>query len=48
VIAGRFVDGSTLIDETITLVEANGALSYMPELLRVKGSVLFGDAAAQR
>lgn len=37
---GRFAEGITLIDETIRLVEANGDLSYMPELLRVKGSVL--------
>jgi predicted ATPase len=37
---GRFAEGITLIDETIRLVETNGALSYMPELLRVKGGVL--------
>lgn len=36
----RFAEAVTLIDETIRLVEANGALSYMPELLRVKGSIL--------
>jgi tetratricopeptide (TPR) repeat protein len=37
---GRFAEGMTLIDETIRLVEANGDLSYMPELLRVKGGLL--------
>jgi predicted ATPase len=37
---GRFAEGIALADETIRLVEANGDLSYMPELLRVKGSVL--------
>ena len=37
---GRFADGMALIDETIRLVEANGDLSYMPELLRVKGGLL--------
>ncbi len=37
---GRFAEGITLIDETIRLVETNGDLSYMPELLRVKGSLL--------
>jgi len=37
---GRFAEGIALIDETITRVEVNGDLSYMPELLRVKGGVL--------
>jgi tetratricopeptide (TPR) repeat protein len=37
---GRFAESITLIDETIRLVEANGDLSYMPELLRVKGALL--------
>jgi len=37
----RFAEGITLIDETIRQVEANGDFSYMPELLRVKGSILF-------
>jgi predicted ATPase len=37
---GRHAQGIRLIDETIRLDEANGALSYLPELLRVKGSVL--------
>lgn len=37
---GRFAEAITLIDETIRLVEANGELSYTPELLRVKGSLL--------
>jgi tetratricopeptide (TPR) repeat protein len=37
---GRFAEGMTLIEETIRLVEANGDIIYMPELLRVKGSLL--------
>ncbi len=37
---GRFAEGVTLIDESIRLVEANGDITYMPELLRVKGSLL--------
>jgi hypothetical protein len=36
----RFAEGITLIDETIRLVDTNGDLSYMPELLRVKGGLL--------
>jgi predicted ATPase/DNA-binding winged helix-turn-helix (wHTH) protein len=38
---GRFDEGMTLIDGTIRLVEANGDGCYMPELLRVKGGLLF-------
>ena len=37
---GGFAEGIALIDETIRLVEASGELSCMPELLRVKGSLL--------
>jgi predicted ATPase len=37
---GRFAEAITLVDETIGLVEANGDLVYMPELLRVKGCLL--------
>jgi predicted ATPase/DNA-binding winged helix-turn-helix (wHTH) protein len=37
---GRFGEGLTLIDETIRLIERNGDFSYMPEVQRVKGSVL--------
>lgn len=37
---GRFIEAMTLIDETIQLVEANGDTVYMPELLRLKGSLL--------
>jgi predicted ATPase/DNA-binding winged helix-turn-helix (wHTH) protein len=37
---GRLAEGIALIDETIGLVEENGDTSYMPELLRVKGSLL--------
>jgi predicted ATPase/DNA-binding winged helix-turn-helix (wHTH) protein len=36
---GRYADGMILIDQTIQLVEANGELTYMPELLRVKGGL---------
>jgi predicted ATPase/DNA-binding winged helix-turn-helix (wHTH) protein len=37
---GRFSDAITLIDDTIRLIEANGDHCYMPEALRVRGSVL--------
>lgn len=37
---GRFAEGITLIDETIAKAEANGEVSYLPELLRVKGGIL--------
>jgi predicted ATPase/DNA-binding winged helix-turn-helix (wHTH) protein len=37
---GRFNESMTLIDETIRLVEVNGDLVFMPELLRVKGNAL--------
>jgi hypothetical protein len=40
---GQFAEGMTLVDETIRLVEANGELLYMPEALRVKGSVLLSN-----
>jgi hypothetical protein len=33
-------EGMTLVDESIRLIEANGELLYMPEALRVKGSVI--------
>ena len=36
----RFVEGMTLIDETMRAVEAHGDLCYMPELLRMKGGLL--------
>jgi tetratricopeptide (TPR) repeat protein len=36
----QFGEGLKLIDETISLVEANGDLLHMPEALRVKGNVL--------
>jgi hypothetical protein len=38
--SGQFVEGVTLIDETIQLIEAKGDTSYVPELLRLKGSIL--------
>jgi predicted ATPase len=37
---GRQAEGIALIDETIRLVEGNGDVAHMPELLRVKGGVL--------
>jgi tetratricopeptide (TPR) repeat protein len=37
---GQFTEGITLIDETIRLVETNGDVSYLPELLRVKANLL--------
>jgi predicted ATPase/DNA-binding winged helix-turn-helix (wHTH) protein len=36
----RLDESVALIDEAIELVEANGDLTYMPELLRVKGKLL--------
>jgi hypothetical protein len=41
---GRFVDATRLIDETIQLVEANGDTVHMPELLRLKGSLLLSKS----
>jgi predicted ATPase/DNA-binding winged helix-turn-helix (wHTH) protein len=38
--AGRSDEGLALIEETIRLVEANGDLVFMPELLRMKGNAL--------
>jgi predicted ATPase len=38
--SGRCVEGVTLIDEMIRLVEGKGGTSYMPEMLRLKGSIL--------
>ncbi|WP_027062704.1 ATP-binding protein [Mesorhizobium loti] len=43
--AGRSAEALSLIEETIRDVEASGDLCYMPELLRVKGSLVL---AAQR
>ena len=37
---GRFAEGISLIDASIGLVETNGDLCYMPELLRVKAQLL--------
>jgi tetratricopeptide (TPR) repeat protein len=37
---GRSTEAITLIEEAIRTVEASGELTYMPELLRVKGGVL--------
>ena len=35
----RFAEGTVLLDETIRQVETNGDVAYMPELLRMKGSL---------
>jgi tetratricopeptide (TPR) repeat protein len=37
---GRSAEAITLAEEAIRMVEASGELSYMPELLRVKGNLL--------
>ena len=37
---GRCAEGIDLVNQTIRQVEADGSLSYLPELLRVKGCVL--------
>jgi predicted ATPase len=37
---GRSTEAITLIEDAIRMVEASGELSYMPELLRVKGGLL--------
>jgi predicted ATPase/DNA-binding winged helix-turn-helix (wHTH) protein len=38
--SSRFVEGLMLMDETIRLTEARGDVTYLPELLRLKGSIL--------
>jgi predicted ATPase len=38
--SGRHAEGTALLDETIRLADAKGGTSYMPELLRLKGSIL--------
>lgn len=38
--SGRFAEGIALLDERIKLDEADRALSYVPELLRLKGRIL--------
>ena len=35
-----FAEATALVDETTRLVELSGDVSYMPELLRTKGSIL--------
>ncbi|WFP63590.1 winged helix-turn-helix domain-containing protein [Mesorhizobium sp. WSM4904] len=37
---GQFAEALALVNKTIRSVEANGDLCYMPELLRVKGSLV--------
>jgi hypothetical protein len=43
VAVGRFAEGGALIDATIQRVAANGDTVYMPELLRLKGSLLLSQ-----
>ena len=38
--SARFAEAIALVDETEKRIEANGDLSFMPELLRVKGNLL--------
>ena len=45
-ISGQFLEGATLVDETILRTVAKGDTSYMPELLRLKGGILL--AAPER
>ena len=40
---GQFEEGISLIDNTIRRVEASGDDLYMPELLRMKGSILLSN-----
>jgi len=40
---GQHAQGVTLIDKAIRRVEANGDVSYMPELLRLKGSLVLSN-----
>lgn len=37
---GRFAESLKLLDETIPLIDTQGGITYMPELLRQKGSIL--------
>ena len=39
--AGRFAESMRMVDDGIDLVETNGDMINMPELLRVRGTVLF-------
>lgn len=42
---GRHADALALVDETIAMVNANGDLYNLPELLRVKARILLGSPA---
>jgi predicted ATPase len=41
---GQFEEGTSLIDNTIRRVEPSGDDVYMPELLRMKGSILLSNS----
>jgi len=45
---GKYGEGLALVDETIGLVQANGDLARMPEVLRVKGNVLLSLPQCRR
>lgn len=45
---GRYDESISLIDETIRRVEANGDQIYMPELLRVRGTMLLAQSRHNR
>ncbi|PWT87054.1 MAG: transcriptional regulator [Proteobacteria bacterium] len=38
--SGRSMEGVTLMNETLELIEAKGGTTYLPEVLRLKGSIL--------
>jgi predicted ATPase len=40
---GRYSDAWSLAEETAQLIEDKGYFSYLPELLRLKGSILFAS-----
>jgi predicted ATPase/DNA-binding winged helix-turn-helix (wHTH) protein len=44
---GRYDEGQILLDETIRLIETNGDLVFMPELLRVKGNALLSSPSME-
>ena len=46
--SGRWDEAITLIDDTIALVERNGDLFSMPDLLRIKGDFLAATAQPER
>lgn len=43
--SGRFADALALVDEAAQLIDANGYTSYLPELLRLRGSILLAASS---